>query len=90
MDGAVACWGRVPDEVTWPETVATLSLGSTHLCWADHEGVVGCGGEAGLADPPSGLKASHLDAGIVHSCALDMAGELVCWSGSAVPEICIP
>lgn len=57
-----------------PAVSANVSQGGDVVCWGDN-------GE-GQASPPTSLKAVHLSAGALHTCAVGLNQSLVCWGNN--------
>ncbi|MFT4979268.1 MAG: alpha-tubulin suppressor-like RCC1 family protein, partial [Myxococcota bacterium] len=83
IDSRLQCWGDRPSEPALQLDLVELSGAGNATCGLTASGTPTCWGEQGLVedDVPAGSGYTSLDAGWKHVCALDGAGEVVCWSG---------
>jgi len=90
-DGHPVCWGV--GARTLPalgDGYIDFAVGGHHVCLIDAENRVSCHGNClgqcfGQRVPPEGLRARQITAGYVHSCAVTLENEAVCWGAGRAP-----
>ena len=90
-DGRPTCWGA--GARTLPELnggYIDFAVGGHHVCLIDGEQRVSCYGNClgqcfGQVEVPPDLRARDITAGYVHSCAVTLDNEAVCWGAGRAP-----
>ncbi len=87
-DQGLHCWGRRTCEKAQEELWLDLSIYTTATCGVQVGDVPDCFGYnvGGRNDEPEGLVAPVVAAGHNFACALDHAGEIVCWGCGECPD----
>jgi alpha-tubulin suppressor-like RCC1 family protein len=98
-DGTVDRRSLPPSLVQWPQTqILQISAGSTHTCAINRQGVAACWGRNeqgqlgdGMIAPQRPIPAVlrglsqpiQIAAGAIHSCAVRVKGDVMCWGDNA-------
>jgi len=84
-DGAIACWGTLPDAQLPPlNSFPVVAAGDRHACEISRDGTLACWTNQSFPGaPPSGNAWSDLDSGKEFSCAVEMpTGAVECWGAN--------